>query len=364
MKKKLKLLLSMASMCFAVALFCFGVYASLSVQYSISGQVSYTVNNAFVNIHTKVYKYNEKNNITSGTEIINTLKDKSFDEIEINDSFSVIYEHQYSTLQNGGYDYNEEQATLSNIEISYNDAYTYFIVVNIQNLSQSRAIHAKLSTDCVNPQNSWVNNTININSIYYGDLNKNLIIGFGLDDATQSILDSEFSYKIEIDLGTLEEEQPILTMYNSDFSDLTVFGSVPFVNNTFSNQIRIVGMNYKATNDTIYHYYLQVFDISHLDGSYKLDLTMTFNRNLNLTNEAKIIVDKLLTYTEFQNLYLENNSTNYNLCNAENNSVTKLSISFNLSKTTELFSFALWTTSDDIVLTEYVDVTFTLAKIA
>ena len=55
MKRKSKLFLSLASMMFAVALLCFGVYSAISVNYTLSGSVSYQVTDAFVEITTKVY---------------------------------------------------------------------------------------------------------------------------------------------------------------------------------------------------------------------------------------------------------------------------------------------------------------------
>ena len=53
--KKSKLFLSLLSMCFALAVLCFGVYAANQVNYSISGNITYTVEDCYVEVNTKVY---------------------------------------------------------------------------------------------------------------------------------------------------------------------------------------------------------------------------------------------------------------------------------------------------------------------
>lgn len=55
--KKFKLLASIASMCLAIAVLCFGVFAASSVTYTISGTITYDVSDVFVNVTTAVYSY-------------------------------------------------------------------------------------------------------------------------------------------------------------------------------------------------------------------------------------------------------------------------------------------------------------------
>ena len=54
--KKSKLFLSLMSLCFALAVLCFGVYAANQVNYTLSGSVSYEVSDAYVTVTTRVYK--------------------------------------------------------------------------------------------------------------------------------------------------------------------------------------------------------------------------------------------------------------------------------------------------------------------
>ena len=55
MKKRLKLLTSLSTFCLAIAVLCFGVFAAIKVTYTISGSISYDVNDAYVKINTTVY---------------------------------------------------------------------------------------------------------------------------------------------------------------------------------------------------------------------------------------------------------------------------------------------------------------------
>ena len=55
MKKKFKLLFSIATLCFSIAILSFGVYAASTVTYTASGNVSYDVSSVFCKIESKVY---------------------------------------------------------------------------------------------------------------------------------------------------------------------------------------------------------------------------------------------------------------------------------------------------------------------
>ena len=55
MKKRIKLLASLSTFCLAIAVLCFGVFAAIKVTYSVSGTISYEVNDAYVEMDTVVY---------------------------------------------------------------------------------------------------------------------------------------------------------------------------------------------------------------------------------------------------------------------------------------------------------------------
>ena len=53
MKRKFKLFATVASLCLSVALMAFGVYAASTVTYTVSGSVSYTMDDVLVTVTTK-----------------------------------------------------------------------------------------------------------------------------------------------------------------------------------------------------------------------------------------------------------------------------------------------------------------------
>ena len=67
MKKRAKIITTIASLCLAVALMAFGVYAASTVTFSVTTKVSFQVKDVFVTIAGKAYK-NSAANATGATE--------------------------------------------------------------------------------------------------------------------------------------------------------------------------------------------------------------------------------------------------------------------------------------------------------
>lgn len=55
MKRRIKVFSAIASLCLAVALMAFGVYAATQVNYKVSGTVTYEMNEVLVTVTTKIY---------------------------------------------------------------------------------------------------------------------------------------------------------------------------------------------------------------------------------------------------------------------------------------------------------------------
>lgn len=60
MKKKIKLFTTIASLCLAVALMAFGVYAATQVTYNVNGNVQYTMSDVLVDVSTTIEMSNKK----------------------------------------------------------------------------------------------------------------------------------------------------------------------------------------------------------------------------------------------------------------------------------------------------------------
>ena len=63
--KKSKLILSVMSLCFAMAMLTYGIFAATSVSYSIRGKVSYTVTDAYVGYNCVQKNFSTRGNIAS-----------------------------------------------------------------------------------------------------------------------------------------------------------------------------------------------------------------------------------------------------------------------------------------------------------
>ena len=222
MSRKSKIFLSLASLCFlSLMVLCFGVYSAVSVDYTISGSISYEVDSAFVNITTKVYAYNELLAGSEGKDITNemfqqyvmpslasekivgdkTFVDLSFDEIS-SSSLNFVdtnQNYQYNTLTNEG------DETASGIKIDYDKYFTYFIVVKVQNLADNY-VSAEIQTDIVDEGvNSLWGYTGKIQNIQKNTNNgqgKNIIICYTLKDPTFSVEEANFSHLVKIESST------------------------------------------------------------------------------------------------------------------------------------------------------------------
>ncbi|MBO5884354.1 MAG: leucine-rich repeat domain-containing protein [Clostridia bacterium] len=195
--KRARLIVSIITCFFAVAVLCFGVFAAVNTGFSLGGQLEYEVNNAFVDIETKVYKYKQGiTDVSTGTQLVDTLKDMTLENIEANKSrlnlaSSSVSVPKYSTSTGQG-------SSLNSISLKYDEGhgFTYIVVINIQN--EVADIPAYAVVNSVNPpQNSWYVDSSGQAKIEPGEKNKNIVIAFGLNDIKEEIeTGSTFSYGI------------------------------------------------------------------------------------------------------------------------------------------------------------------------
>ena len=70
MKKKIKIFSTIASLCLAVALMAFGVYAATNVSYNVTSTITFDAADVFVTINATAYKDADGN--TTGAETLDT----------------------------------------------------------------------------------------------------------------------------------------------------------------------------------------------------------------------------------------------------------------------------------------------------
>ena len=296
--KKSKLIMSVASLCLAIAVLCFGVYAVQTVNYSLSGNITYEVTDAFVEVQTKVYKSTSYLTPAQLGQKVNEIAEAS-----------VTTAPTGLTLVDTSAVSNSTSGTLipyTNGDLSFStqagsECYAYFFVTNIKNMSTEQNVWAVMQDDLTSPSNTvQINNglqqTIDTNG-------KNMVIGVGLDDLGTSIpsgTSSEFSYGIKIGIGDLAMQQFNLAKLNINGSTVKANRSnmngvvvIPDKNPTTDELITTInGLPYSNTSSTEGFANTDFTTIAMEDNIQTINNSVAFASNQHLTN---VILAKNLT---------------------------------------------------------------------
>ena len=197
--KKLKLFLSICTLCLCFAVLCIGIYAAQTVTYTISGTISYTVSDVFATISAKVFKVSGQQSADTMQTNVDTLATTAFSNIDTN----TYIEDTTNTIEE--YDTTSSNTASRTVAITIDNTYmTYYIVINIANLAD-RAISAKLtdSTTYTNLNNA---NKLIQNGIAKGET-KNLVVAFSIADEKIGIDSLTINYGVEI--GYTEYAEPL-----------------------------------------------------------------------------------------------------------------------------------------------------------
>ena len=219
--KKFKLFMSIATMCLALAVLCFGVFSATQVSYNIGGSISYEVNDVFVKITTNVYKV-AGNDPKSKTEMESDISELKTKELSSIDTTKYIP----SQVDLGVYDSSKEISetninSATGINIVYGKDtqgtayYTYYIVINVENLSTRTDVCAHIEDKTTSDTNSIKATNTYINNITSANETKNIVIGYSLKDKTTSIDSIKFNYTLTASFEAYEE---ISEPYNYKFA--------------------------------------------------------------------------------------------------------------------------------------------------
>ncbi len=222
MNRKFKLFFSLASLCLSVAMLCFGVYSAMSVNYSVSGTVSYEVTDVFAKIDLSVYRSMSTAPIGSADNSANASKIQSAEDItslgfkKLDDFYDSVssYDPQTGKVESPGQDWTAE--SYDGLNFIYgtpgeqdSSAYAFYIVLDITNYG-SETINATVT-------NNTESTTANTRFAQTDDVEieaskgepystNRIVLGLALEDATQSISDAmgDFSYTVNVQRGNLE----------------------------------------------------------------------------------------------------------------------------------------------------------------
>lgn len=200
--KKFKLTMSVATMCLAIAVLCFGVFSATNVTYTIGGTISYEVEDVFVNITTKVY--------TSNAQVDNVDNLKTYANMFVNQTPTSLGEYSVTNLTeyNGKFDFNSLTSELDENNLfspqdkinmvfgNATNAYSMYIVINIVNIADSTVYtHVNSFTnDITNVIGCTTDSDLRI--FKTEESGQTIVLAYSLKDKKQSVDVSDFSFSL------------------------------------------------------------------------------------------------------------------------------------------------------------------------
>ena len=203
---------------FCLGIMCFGVYAATSVSYTLSGHITYDVNDVFVDIDTTLYAskkdlYTSQSNIAEDMHSISSALESGA-SVPTTNLVAFPYSDHQSSLNNVGE--GETSYVAKALDLNYGSyvadtaSYAYYVAITISNYAEET-----------------ISSTLYLDSLY--DLNTNVIIspertmenipagtsdspskvclvfGLTLDNPAQSIDVSFEGVKLSVNKGELQE---------------------------------------------------------------------------------------------------------------------------------------------------------------
>ena len=229
--KKSKLFLSIVSLCFALAVLAFGVFAANQVNYTISGNICYEVSDVYVDVTTSVYRAKQ---YMSRLDVRNAIDDASAEATNENPTplATTITSNANFALVNGVSDHfdtlNAQENvpyTLEDLELEFStesgsEAYAYFFIINVKKLSTDVPNVWVAIADTINE----IENTYIYDNMYVDVTNSttgsDLIVALALDDVTAEIdtLD-EFTFGVKMGIGDISQSDWMLNKLEFTLND-------------------------------------------------------------------------------------------------------------------------------------------------
>lgn len=204
MKKRIKLFATIATLCFSLAVFTFGVFSALTVTYKTTGTISYEIEDVYVDIETKVYSsstlYADEEELQAET-LTGVLDTTDLTAVEIVDNETDKYTHKYTSVEETS-DTNNPTLELdlkfsTGTTASEDGVYAYFIETKITNVSEI-TLYAYLDTaELVIPDNTLVIKPASATLEAHQEVT--ILYALALADKTIAIPDAtEFAFPISI----------------------------------------------------------------------------------------------------------------------------------------------------------------------
>lgn len=186
MKRKFKLFATIASLCMAVALMAFGVYAAQSVAYQLNGSVTYEVNDVYVTISTQVH-YLKNSKVGYANETAVTSASGEWAQV----TEGVPGEYNNGTQPGAA---NESGKTDSLPAFEFNTSTLYKITVTVQS-RQAEELSVTPEITSTEENLTLVNAT---ETTIAGNDSEQYTFYVALEDATKAITGASFNIKLTI----------------------------------------------------------------------------------------------------------------------------------------------------------------------
>ena len=223
--KKIKLILSLCIMCLSVAVLCMGVLAINSITYNISGTMTYNMIDGIALVNTRVYK-------VAGTEsslstVCSTLSTKTFEEIEQTSGYVLSQKLDTKATLSDSATQTEVSSGSISIDFGATDSsvyyYTYYIVINITNLSNTGTLSTTL-TDKTSYASGVTKSYVSSQTSIEKNDTKNIVIGLSIPSTTTDEINSTISYSLTVSFSKYQCTLDGTTIYFT--KDMTWAGYV------------------------------------------------------------------------------------------------------------------------------------------
>ena len=209
--KRGKLLLSLSLISLAIAILCFGVLSAVTVNYGISGNITYSIKDVFVKINTRVYKIAEQQD--KATVIANVKELETTPLASISTSkytlSQTMVEYDSTNADTETVTHTAKDSSGNTIQIAYGDYYTYYIVINIKNLTSAKSnVCAYLTDNTTGDTNSVKTTNLYQNNIASTDT-KNIVIAYSIKDKTSEVTSVAIDYSLKVSYETGGYTNPI-----------------------------------------------------------------------------------------------------------------------------------------------------------
>ena len=215
--KKLKLALSICMMCLSIAVLCMGILAASSATYNINGNISYNMVDGVALINTRVYKVAGTTTETDLSTSCTTLSTMTFETIEQTSGYVLSQKLDTKATLSDGATSSELSAGSINIGFGATDSsvyyYTFYIVVNITNLTDAGVLSATLTDNTTYASTiTKVVNTSQMTTIEKGDT-KNIVMGLSIPSTTNVEVYSTINCSITVSFSKYQCTLDSATIY-------------------------------------------------------------------------------------------------------------------------------------------------------